>query len=783
MSANPSQPAAAVRPRRPAQEASRSPTSPDPVPELSFAIDELQEGFMLFDSDDRLVLCNERMHQLFPGGTPTMVPGVSATEFFRGVAERRSASPEEAESWLARRLEFHRRATGETVERIVGGRLFQVTVSMTPGGYRLATYHDITDLRRHERETAREAGKLRAVLENMSQGVVVIDNNLTIVASNQRAVDLLDLPADLLTPGADYRGVLRMSALRGDYGPGDPEDIVARIVDRVPSREPERFERRLPNGQIVGVRVAVIPGMGKIITFTNITGRRRAEHQLRLTQYSIDRVSDCAFWTLRDGRLAGANDTACRKLGYERDALLNLSIFDVCPEITREQWTRIWVRVAAGASFTRQMNLRNVDGGVMPAEISASFVQFDGKEYVCAFARDITERMASEERLRHSQKMEALGQLAGGMAHEFNNVLTSVLGFARLAMKKPGDATRVSECLTEVVEAAQRASELTKQMLTFGRKQILEPKVLRAGELVRGLEKLFRTLIEESYVLDWAIDDETLSVEVDPNQLSQCVINLVINARHAMPDGGSLQIGVRRAEQPEPFMTSHGDVLDPGSYACIFVRDTGTGIDRDTLQHIFEPFFTTKAAGKGTGLGLSLVYGMVRNSGGTIHVDTEVGVGTTFALFLPLVDAAPTAEAVDPPATDVPVGNRETILLVEDEAPIRRLVTGVLEQLDYRVVSAANGVEALRVFANDRDAVDLVITDVIMPEMDGLQLARQLNQQRPDLKVIYMTGYAPELTDHLAKLSDNITLLRKPFAPDALARLVRTMLQRSTAAA
>ncbi len=611
----------------------------DPTPELRFAIDELQEGFILFDGDDRIVLCNQRMRGLFPPVAPLMARGTTAADFFAGIAalRRQSGTPEDRRRWLAERLDDHRRASGETKERVIEGRHFQVTERKGLGGYTLATYHEITELRRHEQARSRETRKLQAILENMAQGLVVVDENLIVVASNGHAVTLLDLPAQLLEPGADYRDVIRISAERGDFGPGDTAEIIANGIARSTSPRPEELERRLPSGTVLHVRVAPIPGLGKIVTFTDITARKRAEHQLRLTQHSIDRVSDCAFWTLRDGRFAGVNDTACRRLGYPRAVLLTMSIFDVCPEITRQQWARIWIRVSAGASFTRQMNLRSEAGDDLPAEISASFVQFDGQEYVCAFARDIAERMATEERLRHSQKMEALGQLAGGMAHEFNNVLTSVMGFSRLALKKPDDLGRVTECLNEVLDAAQRAAELTKQMLTFGRKQILEPKVLRTGDLVRGLEKLFRTLFEEMYELKWEIDPAPLCIEVDPNQLSQCVINLAINARHAMPNGGTLCVGVDRVDRQDTLMTSHGDMLERGSYARIFVRDTGTGIPRDTLQHIFEPFFTTKAAGQGTGLGLSLVYGMVRNSGGTIHVETEVGVGTTFSLFLPLV--------------------------------------------------------------------------------------------------------------------------------------------------
>ena len=569
------------------------------------ALDALHEGFMLFDASDRVVLANRKIYELFPHLNHMLAVGNSAETVFAQLAAERLpvATPEERARWLQRRLDEHRRATGAGVERDIDGRLFRITEIMCAGGYILTTYQDMTEVRGREHEEARKAALLQGILDCMAQGLVVVGKDLRIVASNRRAAELLSFPETLLSVGADFCDVIDASARRGDFGPGDPNVVATRAPERARTEISAQFERSLPTGRTLGVTVAPALGLGKVITYVDVSDRKRAEQHVQFVRHSIDRVSDCALWIRSDGEIADVNETAIRMLGRPRERLVGATVFDLFFDFTPGHWARMWTRAKIGDAFTRQVELRAAGGQFIPAEVSASLIEFDGAHYLCAFARDIRERVANEERLRQSQKMEALGQLAGGVAHEFNNVLMSVLGFAKLALKRPDDAERVTDCLNEVLSAAQRACDLTKQMLTFGRKQVVETKVLRVGETVRGLEKLLRTLIDETIAIDWQISDDAVCVEVDQTQFSQCIVNLAINARHAMATGGRLTLVVECVALDEPTTVSHGNVLSAGSYARISIADTGCGMSRETLQRIFEPFFTTKGTGKGTEIG------------------------------------------------------------------------------------------------------------------------------------------------------------------------------------
>ncbi|MDJ0893727.1 MAG: PAS domain S-box protein [Alphaproteobacteria bacterium] len=505
--------------------------------------------------------------------------------------------------------------------------------------------------------------------------------------------------------------------------------------------------------------------------------RQKAEQRLRLAQFSIDRAGDSIFWLDAGGQFIYANETACRELGYARDELLKLTISAIAPEISPRDWPKQWERLKASGSLTFEAVHRTKDGRLFPVEVANNYLEFDGREYWCVIARDISERKSTEERLRQGQKMEALGQLAGGVAHEFNNILTSIGGFARMALAKPDDSERVRECLKEVTAACGRASSLTRQMLTFSHKQVLEPKVMRIGAVIKDMEKLLSTCLDETIHLGLEISGEDVCAKVDPTSLTQSIVNLAINARHAMPDGGDLTVGCEPMALRAPMVSRHGDELPPGDYVRIFVTDQGTGIDNETLLHIFEPFFTTKDTGSGTGLGLSLVYGMVRNSGGVVDVESTVGAGTTFSIYLPVVDEDPADEGQKAEEESAaPVTGAETILVVEDDRQLRTFVRAVLEQQGFTVLTAKNGVAALEVFEAHQDKVDALVTDVVMPEMGGLELAERLTGTHPELKVLYMTGYAPELTEHLDKLRDDITVLRKPFEPEAISRVVREVL-------
>ena len=387
---------------------------------------------------------------------------------------------------------------------------------------------------------------------------------------------------------------------------------------------------------------------------------------------------------------------------------------------------------------------------------------------------DITARRLLEEQLRQAQKMEAVGQLAGGVAHDFNNMLTAILGNAGFVLDElpAGGAHRVN--IEEIKSAGERAAALTQQLLAFSRKQILTTRVLHLGDVVNGIIPMLRRLIGETIDLR-AIAWDHGRVKADRTQMEQVLMNLVVNARDAMPDGGRLTIETADIVLDEEYAREYPYVT-PGRYVMLAVTDTGVGIDAATRKRLFEPFFTTKPKGKGTGLGLATVYGVAKQSGGHINVNSEVGHGTMFKVFLPCTDEAEGVGEAGP-EDQRPLRGHETILLVEDEAVVRKFAHRVLESYGYTVHASADPRQAIE-FANARaGTIDLIVTDVVLPEMNGRTMATLLLQQHPESKVLYISGYADQAIVHHGVLDEGTCFLPKPFTAEALARSVREVLQ------
>ena len=397
----------------------------------------------------------------------------------------------------------------------------------------------------------------------------------------------------------------------------------------------------------------------------------------------------------------------------------------------------------------------------------------DGVPHVLGVATEITQRKELEHQLRQSQKMEAVGQLAGGIAHDFNNVLTAILGYTRLLLKEPGLIPQQRDDITEIEEAAERAASLTRQLLAFSRKQIMQPTVLNVNEVVQGMRSLLRRLIGEHIALVAAFDPEPVFVRADHGQLQQVIVNLSVNARDAMPAGGTLMLATARVELGADFVASHpGSTAGP--HVRLIVSDNGMGMDADVRRRVFEPFFTTKPVGKGSGLGLATVYGIVKQSGGYIDVESQPGHGSTFTIYLPRV-AAPTESVSEAPAP-APRPGRETVLLVEDESGVRALARRALQQFGYSVLEASNGVEALTVARASGDPIDLLLTDVVMPEMGGRELAQTLRRERPGTRVLFTSGYPDSGGMALDVAQSGVPYLPKPYSPNELAQKVREVL-------
>ena len=378
-----------------------------------------------------------------------------------------------------------------------------------------------------------------------------------------------------------------------------------------------------------------------------------------------------------------------------------------------------------------------------------------------------------EDQLRQAQKVEVIGRLAGGVAHDFNNLLTVISGYTDLTLGQLPEQDPLREDLEEIRNAAQRAAELTRQLLAFGRRQILTPKVIDLNAVVAGTEKMLHRLIEEDIELVAVPEPELWRVKADAGQIEQVIMNLAINARDAMPDGGRLTLETQNVELDDAYARAHVAV-HPGPYVMLAVSDTGSGMDQETLGHLFEPFFTTKGPGQGTGLGLATVYGIVKQSGGNIWVYSEVGQGTTFKVYLPRVDAP--LDSATPLKPSASLRGTETILLVEDERGVRLLARRVLEGNGYAVLEAAEGLTAIELVRHHEGPIHLLVTDVVMPHMSGRAVADAVTSLRPTVKVLYLSGYTANAIVHRGVLDLGTPFLEKPFTPGTLVAKVREVL-------
>jgi PAS domain S-box-containing protein len=503
---------------------------------------------------------------------------------------------------------------------------------------------------------------------------------------------------------------------------------------------------------------------------------RRSEERYRGL---IELAADAIFVGRTDGTIAEVNRRACELTGWTREALLGLRMERLFPpdELARAP-LRYEAIGSAGAPLVVERELVRQDGSRVPVEMSSRRMP-DGSYQ--SIVRDIGERrraeqarLALEARLRQAQKMEAVGRLAGGVAHDFNNLLTAITGSLTLAMRDVDEGSRARRWLTEVDAAAWRAAALTRQLLAFSRKQIIAPRVLDLREVVGGLRPMLARLIGEDVELTTRLPETPCLVDVDQGQIEQVLLNLAANARDAMPFGGRLGLDVAVAQIDDRFARSHPEARK-GAHAVLSVKDTGHGMTDEVRSRVFEPFFTTKPAGSGTGLGLAMVYGAVQQNRGWIEVDSAPGHGTTFRIFLPVAERAERATADGAPDT-VALRGTETVLLVEDEPPVREVMTEQLQSLGYRVIACPSGESALATAQAHDGRIDLLVTDLVMPGMNGRELARRLEAARTELKVVFTSGYGEDVIARHGVLEPGVSFLEKPYTLQTLAQRLREAL-------
>jgi PAS domain S-box-containing protein len=623
--------------------------------------------------------------------------------------------------------------------------------------------------------------RFRSLVQNSSDLVTIVSPDGTILYASDSATRIVGYsPADLV-------GNSLLSYLDGADVP-TVRDLLQNANGKASGTGPVEFSLRRADGspvwlEAVGTNLvhdATIRGI--VLNTRDVSERKRADRALRESEERyrdlFDNASDLVCMATPDGALLYVNQAWKDGTGYGEEEISRIRLFDLVHPDSRTYFTEAITRVLQGERLDHvELVFVPRAGTPITVEGNISCTFKDGQPAVVrSIYRDVTERKKVEEHLRRAERMQAAGKLAGGVAHEVNNMMTGVIGFSEFLLRSldEGDVRRAD--VEEIIKAGTRAADVTRQLLAFTRQQFLQPQVLDVNAVVGDMQKMLRRSLGEDHSLELHLSPEAGQLRADRGQLEQVLINLVINARDAMSGHGRVTIETARAVWDEVYAQRHGGVdLPLGDYIMLAVSDTGCGMEPDIQARIFEPFFTTKAIGQGTGLGLSTVYGIVKQSGGYVWVYSEPGQGSVFKIYLPAARAGEPLQAT-PERLERPEGGSETILVIEDEDMVRNLACRGLKDHGYEVIEAPNGAEALEYIRQHPGAVDLVISDVVMPEMGGRELGQRLLQYDAALPVLFMSGYTGDDVVHRGLLDPDAPFQQKPFTPAGLATKVRAML-------
>jgi len=682
---------------------------------------------------------------------------------------RRDGEVRDVEFGFRTKAGEHRYATVSAVQLTLGTDSYMLSVS-----------RDITERRRAEERLS----QLAAIVESSIDAIIGKTLDGTIVSWNAGAEAVYGYSA----AEAVGQSIAILSAPEQRYEPNQLLDRLTR-GEKIEHHETTRVRK---DGQKIIVSFTLSPirdASGKIVGASaisrDITERRRVEQDLLRSEARFaSLVQDAPYGIYRvtlDGQFLQVNPALVRMLGYQSEAEL------LACNIETDVYAKAEFRKAVADQHWRDQDFRDVEahwkrknGEKIIVRLSGRPVQHPGEEpaYFEVFSEDITERRSLERQLLQSQKMDAIGRLAGGVAHDFNNLLGVILGQTELLQAELGSNPSVHRRTEAIEQSAGRAAELTKQLLAFSRQQFIEPRVVDTNVIVRDVEKLLKRLIGEDVEFTLHLQPDAGNIKVDPSQLEQILMNLAVNARDAMPNGERLILETAYVELDEAYARQHFGA-QAGDFVMLVVSDTGSGMDSQTMARIFEPFFTTKTDGRGTGLGLSTVYGIVKQNNGYIMPYSEMGHGTTFRIYFPRVREAAEFRNQKSSQAEFAKGS-ETILIVEDESALRELARELLEANGYKVIEADRGEKAIQLVEHSHTPIDLLLTDVVMPGIGGKQLAKRLVELRPGLHVLYMSGYSDDIISNRGALPENTMLLPKPFTRAILLRRVRDALNTKT---
>jgi PAS domain S-box-containing protein len=641
-------------------------------------------------------------------------------------------------------------------------------------------------MRQHEeRAMPLRDSRLRAVVETAVDGVILIDAQGLIQVFNPACERLFGYRADevigqnvkMLMP-PPYRD--EHDTYLSNYDRTGTKKIIG-IGREVMGRRKDgtTFPMDLSVGETKEDGASIFVGI-----IHDLSAHKRAEQEIRETasrlRALVDTAVDGVMMIDGEARVLMFNP-ACEKLfGYAADEVLGQNVKMLMPSPYREEHDRymesfLRTGVKKIIGIGREVTGQRKDGTVFPMDLSVGEATQEGEPIFVGIIHDLTDRKQTEAQLVQAQKMETVGQLSGGIAHDFNNLLTVVVGNAEILSETLRARPDLQALADAIVQAGERGAELTQRLLAFSRRQTLRPVEIDCNALVRGMEKLLRRMLSESIAVNTALEAELWTAYADPGQLENAILNLAINARDAMPDGGTLTISTGNVPLDERYRDLHPEV-NPGEYVMIAVTDDGSGMSKDVLAHVFEPFFTTKEVGKGSGLGLSMVYGFVKQSNGHVAIYSEPSLGTTVRVYLPAIAIGADRVPSLVPAEVVAPSGRETVLVAEDDPFVRSYAVTCLSGLGYRVIEAVDGREALQKLDGDDD-VDILFTDVVMPGgMNGWELAERARRNRPGLKVLLTSGYALETLAERGRLPKGAVVLNKPYRKAELAKRLREAL-------